>query len=336
MLNKNLYLILLVLIITACTSKKNQVIIYCSLDKMYSEPILLEFEKQSGIEVRAVYDTELTKTVGLVNRIIAESSNPQCDVFWNNEISRTIYLEKSNLLQSYISENASSIALKYKSEKSYWTGLAARARVIIYNKVKCKDGDLPSSYQDLANEKWKGKAALAYPLFGTTATHAAAIFELEGDEEAKVLFNRIKDNQTAILDGNATVRDRVVSGEYWWGFTDTDDANGAIEDGKNVRVIFPDQNPDQAGMMIIPNTVGLIKESPNQENGKRLIDFILSKQVEEELAKSRAAQIPLHPGVPFPDKVIDLSKIKEMDIDFYRVCDNLETSSVELQHIFVK
>jgi len=336
MWNSKSYLLILLMLILACSKKKEQVIIYCSLDKMYSEPLLLDFEKQSGIKVKAVYDTELTKTVGLVNRIIAESNNPQCDVFWNNEISRTIHLEKSNLLEPYLSVNAHTIPQKYKSEQGFWTGFAARARVIIYNREKCSDDNLPSSFFDLANNEWKGKAALAYPLFGTTATHAAAIYELYGDNKAKSIFNQINDNGTAILDGNATVRDRVVSGEYWWGFTDTDDANGAIEDGKNVGIIYPDQIESEVGMMIIPNTVALIKESQNQENGKRLIDFILSKQVEENLAQSRAAQIPLHIGVPLPDKVVDLNKIKIMEIDYFKVCDKLESSSADLQRIFVK
>jgi len=336
MKNKLICLFGLLLLMASCTRNKNEVVIYCSLDKMYSEPILKDFEKESGIKVKAVYDTELTKTVGLVNRIIAEASNPQCDVFWNNEISRTILLQEKNQLQPYPSPSAFDIPSKYKDSLGYWAGFAARARIIIYNKSKCDKDDLPSSMLDLSKEKWKGKAALAYPLFGTTATHAATLFSEYGNDWAMDFFESLIENEVGILDGNATVRDRVVSGAYYWGFTDTDDANGAIEDGKNVGIIYPDQKDDEMGMLIIPNTIALIKGAPNQENGKLLIDFILQPETEKILALARSAQIPLRPMTNVPKNVIMLDSVKQMEVDFYEVCGQLNESSVKLGKLFIK
>ncbi len=75
------------------------VIVYSALDRPFSEPILKAFERETGIEVRAVYDTESTKTIGLVNRIRAERNRPRCDVFWNNEILNTVRLKQEGLLQ---------------------------------------------------------------------------------------------------------------------------------------------------------------------------------------------------------------------------------------------
>ena len=79
-----------------CTPEKDTaqpvVVIYSSLDRTFSEPILLEFERKTGIDVQVVYDTESTKSVGLANRIRAERRRPRCDVFWNNEILNTLLL----------------------------------------------------------------------------------------------------------------------------------------------------------------------------------------------------------------------------------------------------
>ena len=60
-----------------------EVVIYTSVDQVFSEPILNGFEKAKGIKVKAVYDVEASKTAGLVNRLIAEKDRPKCDVFWN-------------------------------------------------------------------------------------------------------------------------------------------------------------------------------------------------------------------------------------------------------------
>ena len=333
---KLLFYFLLIFIIQSCTTDKNEVIIYCAMDRPYAEPILKNFDNKSGISVKVVYDTELTKTVGLVNRIIAEASRPQCDVFWNNEISRTIVLKNKQLLSSYFSLSATDIPQKYKDSEGYWTGFAARARIIIYNKEKFINETLPTSIFDLTKPKWKGKAAMAYPLFGTTATHSAAIFEVLGTDKALSFFKRMKKNEIEILDGNATVRDQVAAGEFWWGLTDTDDANAAIERGENVGIIYPDQGNDGLGTLIIPNTVAIIKNCPNQENAKIFVDYILSSEIEIILANARSAQIPLRKNIKVPEKVMNLNKYKSMDVDFEKVSEEMEVTAKYLQEIFVK
>ena len=76
-----------------------RVVIYTSQDQVYAEPILKEFERQTGINVRAVYDSEAVKTVGLANRLLAERDRPQCDVFWNNEALRTYQLAANGVFR---------------------------------------------------------------------------------------------------------------------------------------------------------------------------------------------------------------------------------------------
>ena len=74
------------------------VTVYVSTDRVFSEPILREYEKQSGVKVNAVYDTEETKSTGLANRLLAEKARPQADVFWSNEPVRTLVLKSRDVL----------------------------------------------------------------------------------------------------------------------------------------------------------------------------------------------------------------------------------------------
>ncbi len=337
---KRIYPIVLMIIGTLaffrCSTPKNEVVVYCALDRMYAEPILKAFEKESGLTVKAVYDTELTKTVGLVNRIIAETDHPQCDVFWNNEISRTIALQRKGFLSPYQSASGQDIPLEFKNPDGFWTGFAARGRVIIYNKEKIQEKDLPTSVLDLTDSRWRGKAAMAYPLFGTTATHSAVLYALWGKEDFVSFFNKVKENDVAILDGNATVRDHVVSGKYSWGLTDTDDANGAIEDGKNVGIIYPDQGENGLGTLVIPNTVALVKNSTNPKNAQKLVDYILRPETERILANSRSAQIPLRTMLEIPGKVMDLKRYKTMIVDYGEATEKMDSAAILLKEIFVR
>ncbi|MCP4080393.1 MAG: extracellular solute-binding protein [Planctomycetaceae bacterium] len=303
----------------------DQVIVYTSLDQVFSEPVLKEFEQQTGIQVKPVYDVEASKTTGLVNRLIAEQSNPRADVFWNSEVGRTLVLKEKGVLAPYHSPSAKDIPDQFKDQNGYWTGFAARARVLIYNTELLKPDQVPQSIFELTQPHWKGKVALAYPLFGTTATHIAALYGYLGADRTEHYLRDLKANGVVIVDGNSVSRDLVVQGELAVGFTDTDDANVAIQSGKPVKMIFP----DKAGMgtLLISNTVALIKGAPHTEEGKKLIDFLLSRETERKLAFSESMQIPVRQGVDRPSHVPTYDSIRAMPINYQAISDNLERSA---------
>ena len=110
------------------------VVVYVSHDQVFSEPILKDFERDTGIKVRAIYDTEETKSTGAMNRLIAEKNNPQADVYWANEPVRAEVLRQRGIAAPYVSPNAQGIPASFKDPNGYWTGFAARARVLIVNK----------------------------------------------------------------------------------------------------------------------------------------------------------------------------------------------------------
>jgi len=304
--------VLLGLLGSCSKPRERVVVVYTSLDEMYSRPILEEFERRAGIEVQPVYDIESAKTTGLVTRLIAERKRPRADVFWNNEFAQTIILQEKGVLEPYLSPAAAAMPPRFKDAQGYWTGFAARARVIIYNTKLVPNP--PTSVEDFLRPEWSGKAAIALPIFGTTATHAAALFALWGDERAKDFLRRLHANKVAVLSGNADVRDMVARGEYAIGLTDTDDANGAVLDGLPARWLLPDQGEHGIGTLLIPNTVALVKGAPHSAEGKALIDYLLSPEVESRLAQSRAVQIPLNPSVPPPAQMLSLSKVRAMPL----------------------
>src|SRR5215471_12474535 len=119
-------------LVVACQRSGSEVVVYTSEDQVFSEPILKDFEKTSGIKVRAVYDTEETKSTGVALRIVAERDHPQADVFWANEPLRPAMLQQQGLLEPYRSPNADGIPARYRDDQGNWTGFPARARVIIY------------------------------------------------------------------------------------------------------------------------------------------------------------------------------------------------------------
>ena len=203
--------------------------------------------------------------MGLVNLIIAEQNQPTCDLLLEqrNHAHRTA--AKDGLLQERSWNVSPTRPGNMIASDGTWCGFAARARVLIINKKLIPNpDDYPRSVPDLTNPKWKGKCAMARPLFGTTATHFAVLRELAGHDTTIGQLKAIRDNAT-ILSGNKQVAMSVSAGSIAWGLTDTDDAIIEKDSGRPVEIIFPDQATDQPGTLRIPNTIAVIKntEHPN-------------------------------------------------------------------------
>ena len=313
-----------------CNAFSAEVVVYSSVDDVFARPVAERFQKETGITVKLVPDTEETKSTGLLNRLIAEKKRPVADVFWSGDPVRAAILKAKGVSAPYQSANAADLPKLFSDPDGHWTGFSSRARIIIYNKELIPAGAEPKSVLDLANPKFKGKGCIANPLFGTTSMHAAALFQALGDAKAKEFFTAMKENGVSILSSNGEVKRRVAAGDFAFGLTDTDDASVALKEGKSVGIIYPDQ--DGMGALIVPNAVVLIANAPHQEEGKKFIDYLLTPAVEQALAESGAAQIPVRKGVAVPAGVRPLDDIKPMQVNYEKLAGALD----ELSRGFLK
>ncbi len=293
--------------------RSDTVTVYVSEDEVFSEPILKDFERETGIKVQAVYDTEEAKSTGVMNRLIAEQDNPQADVYWANEPIRAEVLKQKGISAPYVSPNAADIPAAFKDPEGYWTGFSARARVLIVNnKVNPK----PHSILAYTDPRWRGRAVIANPLFGTTTVEIAALFTIWGEDRAMAFMAEMKKNGVAISPSNGESADFVASGQFDFSLVDSDDVVSRLRRGEPVEMIYPDQGENEIGCLIVPNAVVLIKGAPHPDAARRLIDTLLSKATERKLAFADCAQIPLHPGVETPPDVMRLDKMHVMSVNY--------------------
>ena len=325
------------LALLGCTSKKEPtVVVYTALDRLFSEPILDRFEEQTGINVLVKYDAEATKTVGLVNAIRAEKNRPRCDVFWNNEIVNTIRLKNEKLLQPFTPKSAAPFPAAFKDPDGYWHGFAARARILIVNTDLVPAADMPNSIRDLANPKWKGRTGIAKPLFGTTATHASCLFAQLGEEKTRDFFESIKKNEIQVMSGNKGVALAVSAGTLAFGLTDTDDAIIEVESGRPVRIVYPDSAKDALGTLFIPNTLSLLRGAPHADEGRQLIEYLLSPEIEKALATAKSAQISLNPNIKSRSRVMPATEVKAMSVDFGKAAESFDQASAYIERFFLR
>jgi len=330
--------LMLFMVLAACNPPGNtpRVVVYVTVDQVYSEPVLKAFEKQTGIQVLAVYDIEATKTTGLVNRLVAESSRPQADVFWGNEFAQTLLLKEKGILTPYTPKGSENLPRSLVDSGGTWTGFGGRARILLVNSGLIEPSRAPGSLLQLASGTTPtARVGISQPMFGTAATHAAALYASIGRDAAREYYRRLFDSGVRVLDGNSVVRDLVASGELTIGMTDTDDACVAIQEGKPVQMVFLDQEPGGLGTLLIPNTVAMIKGAPHPQQAQQLLDYLVSPETEDMLVQSGSIQVSTRPTkIQNPCSIPD--DLLLMDVDYEMIYQSLLQAQEDLRKIFIR
>jgi iron(III) transport system substrate-binding protein len=251
------------------------VVVYAAQDQVYAERVLRDFERASGCRVKALYDSEAVKTVGLANRLLAERAQPQADLFWGNEELRTRQLAAQDVFR----------------RTNGWVAFGYRSRRIVANTNRVALAQAPRTLADLTQPVWRGKVALAYPLFGTTATHFLALRQFWGQARWEAWSRALRANQAFLLDGNSLVVQFVGRGEAWVGLTDSDDVAAGQREGYPIAA-----QPLTEESLLIPNTIAVIRGAPHPEAAQQLFDFLQRREVARTLVEAGALE-----GVAAPE-----------------------------------
>jgi iron(III) transport system substrate-binding protein len=296
------FVLLLVFALIGCGSREEEVVLYTSQDQFYAEPILKEFTDATGIKVRAVFDTESAKTASLAHRLRAEKSHPQCDVFWSNEEMHARFLQQDGVIEQPQS-------------------VGYRTRRIAINTNLLSVANAPKSLVELTNETWRGKVALAYPLFGTTSSHFFALRQHWGEAAWRGWCVALVRNGAKVVDGNSVVVRLVGAGECAIGLTDSDDIAAGKREGLPVAELPLDQES-----LVIPNTIAIVRRTSRGSLGEKLMRYLAQPETLRRLVDLGALE-----GVN-PQNL----GLKTLEINWDSGAANLEQMNIILKQIFLR
>jgi iron(III) transport system substrate-binding protein len=285
-----------------------EVTIYCGVDEPYASKVFQDFEAQTGIHVKPEYDVESSKSIGLASRLEAEKDHPQADVWWGSEPFLSVRLQNAGVLTPYHPSTAADIPDSFKDADGYWTGTALRARVLAVGTGSALPPFTITSLQDLADPRLKGKVTMARPTSGATVAHLATLYTVWGPDKTMAFLTKLHDNGINLVGGNAVVADEVGKGTFSLGLTDTDDISDAQSNGGQLTMVVPDQGPHDDGTLAICTSVALVKGTKHQDAAQKLIDFLVSRQVEQKLLDLKFARWSVRAG--------GSDSIKAMKVDY--------------------
>jgi iron(III) transport system substrate-binding protein len=256
----------------------------------FYSPETPDMTKEIGLNFESAFpessvDVQYGGTNVIVNRLIAEKGNPIGDVWYGGGgILPFEAASDKDIITSYTPEAVKDWpvyqnGIKIRDEDWKWVGAEVFVLGLIYNTDLVKPEDLPKTWDDLLDPKWKGKIQMSNPAASGTATLTvlSQLMRL-GEDEGWEYFEKLVENANALPDSGSAPSKAVAKGEALIGVAFDFMAYEMKAKGEAVDFIVPEETP------ILVNPVSLVKDGPNPEGGKALIDYLLSKEGQQNLA----------------------------------------------------
>lgn len=305
-------------------NKKQEVTVYTHRHYKSDQELFAGFEKETGIKVNVVN----AKADELIQKMSLEGDKSPADVLITVDAGRLVRAKDKGLLQSATSEFLDkTIPSHLKDADNNWFGLTKRARVIVYNPEKVKAEDL-STYEDLANEKWKDKLLIRSSGNIYNQSLLASVIANLGEEKATEWTTNVFKNLARTPKGND--RDQVkavVAGEgnvavvntYYIGKLLNSKNNEEVKAGKGIKIFFPNQQ--DRGTHINISGAGVAKHAPNKENAIKFIEFLASKKAQKIFAESNY-EYPVNTEVEMSDLLKSWGTFKEDTLSLTKLGKN--------------
>ena len=331
MIKKFIYVRLLIL--GAAPVFGSEINIYSYRQPFLIQPLTDAFTEQTGIKVNVAY---LRK--GMIERMKAEGKRSPADVVLTVDISRLAAVVEANLTQPVLNKTLEkNIPTIYRDPDNHWFGLTTRARIIYASKDKVPDGEV-TTYENLADPRWKGRICTRSGTNAYTIALTSAIIHHHGAEKAEEWLRSVKNNLARKPQGNdrAQVKaiwagecDIAIGNTYYMGKMLKDPEQKAWAD--SVRIVFPVF--ENGGTHVNISGIALAKYSPNKENAVKLMEFLSSPEAQKIYAfanfeypiapNAEPAELVKNWGTFTPDDVnlMDLAKLRSTALKLTEIVD---------------
>ena len=215
----------------------------------------------------------------VITKIATEHQAGQvaADIIWVGDPSDYLSFKKEGILEKYSSPEANAIDSKFIDKDGYYTGARMMNMGIGYNSVLVTPEDAPKSWNDLLDPKWEGQIVMTDPSSaGTTKYFVAAL--LASPEYGEEYFKKLRANGCELESGTTATHNQVAASAYQVGIMLDYVSHNLMAQGSPIGFTYLPKD-----LISIFSPIGLVKGSANQENGKLLYDFILSKEGQEIL-----------------------------------------------------
>lgn len=257
-------------------SDDNKLIVYTAHKPEIYEPIIQEFEEETGIWVELVSGG----TSQMLERIASESDAPVADIMFGGGVdSLDSY---SAYFEPYVSSNAGVLDTSYASSDNSYTVFSSLPTVFIYNTKLISYDDRPVSWAKLLSGDYEGEVAFADPTTsGSSYTALMTMLQVMSDSSDDDIIKLFMDAiDYDVLDSSTDVVTEVIAGRKTIGITTEEVARKNMAMGTSIEMIYPED-----GTAALPDGCAIVKGAAHLDNARAFIDFVTGSQVQSYLAQ---------------------------------------------------
>jgi len=304
----------LALIATAAPALAEEVNLYSYRPPELLAPLTEAFTAETGIDVNVAYLEQ-----GMVERLQAEGDRSPADLVFTVDISRLAAVVNAGVTQSVTSEvlNAN-VPEQYRDPEGHWFGLTTRARIVYASKDRVDPSEV-TTYEDLADPKWKGRICTRSGTHPYNVALVSAMLHHHGEEETKAWLEAVKANLGRKPQGNDRAQVRAIwAGEcdialgntYYMGQMLNDPEQKEWAD--SVNVLFPVF--EGGGTHVNISGVAMTKSAPNRENALKMMEFLTQPEAQEIYAHANF-EYPIAPGTEADELVTSWGSFEADDVN---------------------
>lgn len=275
-----------------------ELVVYSGRGERFTRPIVEAFQAETGIETEAL----VGESAQLLNRLDIEAGRTQADVFLTNYAGHLEQARRRDLLQPYRSPGLAEVPETYRAPDHTWTGLTARARVIVYNPQRVQEP--PRTMLALAGSRWKDRLGITVSSNASFIGQVSAMLRHEGRPATHRFLEGIKANAGFhVYPAHTPVVSAVARGEVDVGLVNHYYYYRAITQHADLplEIVYPDQ--ETHGAWVTLSGVGIARHARHVEAARRFVDYLLSRPGQKRFAEVNyefpvSEPVEAHPLLP--------------------------------------
>ncbi len=260
------------------------------------QPLFDAFTAETGITVNVAFVDK-----GMSERLKAEGARSPADLAFTTDIGRLDALKAAGVLAALETETLSAnVPAQYRDPDNQWVALSTRARVIYASKDRVADGEV-TTYEDLADPKWKGRICTRSGTHVYMLALTAGMIEQHGEDYAKSWLEGVKSNLARKPQGNDRAQVKAIwAGEcdislgntYYMALMLKNEEQQAWADA--VNIVFP--TFENGGTHVNVSGAALTKAAPHREAAIQLLEFLTGEEGQRIYAEINN-EYPVNPNV---------------------------------------
>jgi len=308
---KKISLLLSLFIIFSCAKDSSELTVYTSRQPQLIEPIVEQFTNETGIKVNLLSGNAQE----LMERIDIEGEDSPADIFMTVDAGVLWQAAERDILAKIDSEILNeNIPAHLRDSKNEWFGLSKRARTIVFSSDQFKDNDF-STYEDLADPKWKGKLCLRTSKKVYNRSLIASMIDAYGfDKSKEVVSGWISNLATEVFSNDTNALKAVSSGQCGVTIVNTYYLARLLDDPEYNNLSLFWANQSNRGVHVNISGAGVVKTSKNKKNAVLLLEYLSSNKAQDFYASANK-EYPVLIGAKIDESIENWGSFSEHTIN---------------------